>query len=216
MKAVWAVNSLLLCSHVDRQWPWETWRNLEWTLKSYHEWKKSLDFKRAKISLTLFRRHLSVWQTCCRVWRLELSLSTELDRFPAEVSAYTYFSYEISLVFACCSLNTICKGPVSLSLWRLFYCRLSGMNIVLDTLVCAFLSFLQHTAAHFSPFFCPQKSFTFDPTSSSQVIIRSMAKLSEGAPPQRDARLSVTLLDCSCSYKHCSIYSENKDETIQS
>jgi len=45
--------------------------------------KTSLDFNRVVISLVLFRRHLSVQQTLCRVWRLELNPSTEMGRFLA-------------------------------------------------------------------------------------------------------------------------------------
>lgn len=65
------------------------WRDLEWTLRSTYEWQP-LDFNRVEFSLRLFRRHLSVWQTLCRIqsWALHrtghtpcirLSLSTQIS-----------------------------------------------------------------------------------------------------------------------------------------
>lgn len=66
-------------------------------------------------------------------------LSAELSRFLDLVSAYAFFSFENSYRLTYCGLGTIDKVTVDLSLWRVFYCHLLGLVIVLDTGLC-FLS----------------------------------------------------------------------------
>lgn len=104
------------------------WRDLGWTLRSPYEWQP-LDFNRAEFSLRLFRRHLSVWQTLCRIQRLDLSPPQNWTHsLRPSLSIYTNFFHEISLCFAWCSLNTTGEGPASCSLWRISHCLLSELG----------------------------------------------------------------------------------------
>lgn len=124
MKVTLALSSLLLyffCGLAGAL----LWRDLEWTLRSHYEWQ-SLDFNRAGLSLRLFRRHLSVWQTLCRIRRLELSPSTELDALLASVPPYLH-------IFLPWNLTLLCMMQLELHRWE--PCQPFSLEIIVLSLV---------------------------------------------------------------------------------